>query len=69
MGKMKEVFMSEREFENNDHDDDAYFYQKWKDAQPDPSDYMGGDEDFVDFVDILPTVFKEVTETDDANEY
>mgnify|MGYP003130401571 CR=1 FL=1 len=69
MGKMKEVFMEEREFENNRHDDDAYFYKKWKEEQADPKNYIGGDEDFVDFVDELPPVVREYTDVDDSNEY
>ena len=69
MGKMKEVFMEEREFENNRHDDDAYFYNKWKVEQQEPKNYIGGDEDFVDFVDELPPVVREYKPVDDSNEY
>ena len=69
MGKMKEVFTKERELENNRYDDDVYFYNKWKEGQPDPKNYIGGDEDFVDFVDELPPLVKEYKPVDDSNEY
>ena len=36
---MKEVFMEEREFENNHQDDDGYFYNKWKEEQQEPKNY------------------------------
>lgn len=69
MGKMKEVFMGEREFENNRQDDDVYFYKKWKDAQEEPNNYPSGDEDFIDFVDVLPSRVRKYEDLDDSNEY
>lgn len=69
MGKMKEVFMEERELENGKYVDESYFYEKWKEEQPNPKNYIGGDEDFVDFVDELPPVVREYIYVDDSNEY
>ena len=69
MGKMKEVFMDEREFENTDHDDDAYFYEAWKESQVEPLNPPGGDEDFIDFVDEFPPSTPRFLEVDDSNEY
>ena len=69
MGKMKEVFMKERELENDKYVDESYFYNKWKVEQQEPKNYIGGDEDFVDFVDEIPPVVREYTDADDSNEY
>tara|TARA_Y100001938_G_C8081328_1_gene429338 strand:+ start:1443 stop:1652 length:210 start_codon:yes stop_codon:yes gene_type:complete len=69
MGKMKEVFMKERESENDKYVDESYFYNKWKVEQQEPKNYIGGDEDFVDFVDEVPPVVREYTDVDDSNEY
>ena len=69
MGKMKEVFMKERELENDKYVDESYFYNKWKVEQQEPKNYIGGDEDFVDFVDELPPVVREYKPVDDSNEY
>jgi hypothetical protein len=69
MGKMKEVFMKERELENDKYVDDSYFYNKRKEEKPEPKNYVGGDEDFVDFVDELPPVVREYVDVDDSNEY
>jgi len=69
MGKMKEVFMEERRFENNHQDDDTYFYEKWKKSQEEPKNYSSGDEDFVDFVDVLPSRVRKYEYFDDSNEY
>ena len=49
--------------------DESYFYNKWKEEQQEPKNYIGGDEDFVDFVDELPPVVREYVDTDDSNEY
>tara|TARA_R100000908_G_scaffold58807_1_gene35029 strand:- start:563 stop:772 length:210 start_codon:yes stop_codon:yes gene_type:complete len=69
MGKMKEVFMEEREFENSHQDDDGYFYEKWKSSQQEPKNYPSGDEDFIDFVDVLPSRVRKYEDLDDSNEY
>ncbi len=66
---MKEVFMEERGFENNHQDDDTYFYEKWKESQEEPKNYSSGDEDFVDFVDVLPSRVRKYEYFDDSNEY
>ena len=69
MGKMKQVFIEERESQNDKYVDESYFYNKWKEEQQEPKNYIGGDEDFVDFVDELPPVVREYTDADDSNEY
>ena len=33
MGKMKEIFMSLRESERDNHLDDGYYYQQWLNAE------------------------------------
>ncbi len=69
MGKMKEVFIKEKEKEKDKNLKETYFYNKWKEEKPEPKNYVGGDEDFVDFVDELPPVVREYVDVDDSNEY
>ena len=66
---MKQVFIEERESQNDKYVDESYFYNKWKEGQQKPKNYIGGDEDFVDFVDELPPVVREYVDVDDSNEY
>jgi hypothetical protein len=69
MGKMKEVFMDQREYQQDDYEDDIYFYELWKESQRESFEYEGGDEDFIDFVDEVPTLPRRYEEVDDTNEY
>ncbi len=69
MGKMKEIFMENRSRMINEYEDDEYYYNQWIKKQKNTKNFNCGDEDFEDFVDLLPLDNKISESYDDSNEY
>ena len=69
MGKMKQIFMENRSRMINEYEDDEYYYNQWIEKQKNTKNFSCGDEDFEDFVDLLPLDNKISESYDDSNEY
>jgi hypothetical protein len=69
MGKMKEIFMEYRSRMINEYEDDEYHYNQWIKKQKNTKNFSCDDEDFEDFVDLLPLDNKISESYDDSNEY